>query len=143
MTRGMKLNNPMNVMTFPTITWQGEIKPTADPEGRLCQFDSIQNGLRGGIDNLKTKQTHHHLNTWNAIIPVYAPPEENDTEAYIKTMVAGTGVARDAILNLLDPVFLARATATIIRHEQGYDACSSDLINQEVAVVLQMGTANA
>ena len=141
MTRGISLNNPMNIMHYDTIHWQGEIVPTSDPEGRLCQFDTMQNGLRAGIDNLKNKQEKHGLNTWNEIIPVYAPPEENDTAAYIKAMCDGTGVSSDEQLNLHDPDFLALATKTMILHEQGSYPCSADMIAAEVQVVLGIGQA--
>jgi len=140
-TRGILLNNPMNLMEVASINWQGEIKPTHDPDGRLCEFDTMQNGLRAGIDNLKNKQVKHGLNTWATIIPVYAPPDENDTEAYIAAMEKWTGVDRNAQLNLLDPGFLAKATAVMIRHEQGSDPCSADMIAQEVSAVLAIGVA--
>lgn len=138
MTRGVDLNNPMNLMERPDINWLGEIKPTADPFHRLCQFSTMLDGLRAGAKNLKNQQWLHGLATWDAIIPKYAPRSENDTVAYINAMVAGTGVGADYCVDLLDAGFLSLSVGTVVRHEQGFDACSQELINQAVQEALEV-----
>lgn len=130
MTRGLSLNNPLNLETNSKISWLGEIKPTTDPGRVLCQFDAMDHGLRAGLKDLANQQILHGLNTWNDIITKYAPPVENDTIAYIKAMVAATGYGPNQILDLSDPVFLALAGKSVIIHEQGFNPCSDAQLAQ-------------
>ena len=132
MTRGLDCNNPFNLETSVKITWVGEIKPTNDPDGVLCTFDTPEHGLRAGFRDLVNQQALHGLNTWSEIITKYAPPTENNTLAYIKALVDATGCAANQKLDLKDPQLLASAGEAVIVHEQGANPYTSAQISQGV-----------
>lgn len=145
MTRGLDLNNPMNLMETQGIHWDGEIRPTTDPQRRLAQFTTREKGLHAGLKNLMNQQVIHGLNTWTSIITKYAPTFrtingrpvfENNTEAYIRAMVKGTGIAANIPLDLTDPVLLETAGKCVIIHEQGYCPFTDNEIAAVVAEVV-------
>ena len=136
MTRGMILNNPMNLMES-SINWVGQMKPTSDPEHFLAEFISIADGLRAGMLNLAAKQVKHGLNTWGKIIPVYAPPSQNDSVAYTSFICKETGVGPEQVIDLTDVAFLNKATAAIIRMEKGSDAVSVEDIRRMAWVITE------
>jgi hypothetical protein len=135
MTRGLDLNNPMNLMEN-SINWKFQIKPTRDPQGRLAQFRSMEDGLHAGVTNLLNQQLLHGLNTWRSIITKFAPPLENDTEAYIADLCAATGCSPDDEIDLRNPQLLATASIRIIIHEQGTNPCAPEQIAETVSSVL-------
>ena len=42
--RGMRNNNPLNIIKSEKINWQGEVKPSTDPN--FAQFETLEYGLR-------------------------------------------------------------------------------------------------
>lgn len=56
----------------------------------FCVFDTLNNGTRAGIINLVHQAAKH--NTLTKLITAYAPPSENDTEAYIAYVSKETGI---------------------------------------------------
>ena len=119
-TRGMSLQNPCNIMHNPNFTWNGEVVPTSDPQGRLCQFDSILDGIRAGAKNILAAYRLHGCDTMTKLITRLSPPNENDTAAYIKFMCQECGVDPDAVIDFTDPSLLRVTCRSIIRQEQGY-----------------------
>lgn len=66
------------------------------------------------------------------IIGMYAPPTENGTAAYIRSVSEMTGFSADQKLDLDDPSVLAKLIPAIIRHENGVQPYSPDLILKSV-----------
>jgi glucokinase len=114
-TLGYRLNNPGNLRDFG-ITWKGKIGAQAG----FCQFDTMENGVRACARNVHTLWIKYK--TIREIISTYAPPSENNTEAYIKAIVAATGVAEDAPIDLNDHSFLFNWLRMQFRQEIGADA---------------------
>ena len=79
--RGLRNNNPGN-LERNGITWQGLSKNQTD--SRFCQFDSMVYGCRSLIKTLMTYVNKRKCRTIRDIINRWAPPVENNTEAYIK-----------------------------------------------------------
>ena len=44
LARGMRNNNPLNIIKSEKINWQGEVKPSTDPN--FAQFETLEYGLR-------------------------------------------------------------------------------------------------
>jgi hypothetical protein len=63
------------------------------------------------------------------IINTWAPPSENDTGAYVNAVAAGLGVNAD---DGLDESYLPDLIAAIIRHENGMQPYSADVISRGV-----------
>lgn len=136
MTRGLSLNNPFNLMDNTTFQWEGQLQPTGDPDRRLAQFDTVDHGLRAGFKNLVNQGRIHRLNTWAQIIPKYAPPNENDTKAYMAAIVKGTGVAANTPLDFDNLDFLETAGKCFIMQEQGTCPFTDEQIAQAISEAL-------
>jgi len=91
---GLRNNNPGNLRDVG-ILWQGRVGANKG----FTVFDSAENGIRAyGID-IRSK-INRGLNTINKIIPVYAPPSENNTSSYITSVVRQTGFSADKKLEV-------------------------------------------
>ena len=94
--RGMRNNNPLNIIKSEKINWQGEVKPSTDPN--FAQFETLEYGLRAAFKLLRTYYTKHGCKTITQIISRWAPETENQVVAYIKAVSQRTGIAPDAPL---------------------------------------------
>lgn len=110
--RGLRNNNPGNIRD--NDNWQGEIG--IDAAG-FTIFKDCSWGLRALAIDLSTK-IRNGYNTIRKIITRYAPPSENDTEAYISSVVGYTGIGSNTELSA-DPGTLARLMRAIMNVELG------------------------
>ena len=102
MTRGQRNNNPLNIR-HSADQWQGAREEQTDKS--FVQFKSMAYGYRAAWRILQTyyeRFTHQSRGfTVRNIISRWAPPQENDTEAYIRTVLQITGIGGKE--NLLPP----------------------------------------
>ena len=93
MTRGIRNNNPLNIR-HSADRWQGARKEQKDKA--FVQFTTMTYGYRAAWKTLESywKYFHNLLKAFNVrnIISRWAPPTENDTEAYIRAVVLMTGL---------------------------------------------------
>lgn len=82
--RGIRNNNPLNIRRG--CNWLGLSKHQTDPS--FCQYDSITYGLRAGLIIIRTYMQRYSLNTIHGIVSRWAPPSENDTDAYVKSVAS-------------------------------------------------------
>jgi hypothetical protein len=111
-------NNPGNIRKSASFTWQGEQPGTAP--GDFVVFDTLTNGYRAMIKDFQTKISNGY-DTLSKIITRYAPPEENDTAAYITYVSDDTGVDADATLQADDVDTLANIAYSMSFFEHGID----------------------
>lgn len=93
MTRGLRNNNPLNIR-HSADQWQGARAQQTDPS--FVQFEGMAYGYRAAWKILETYWNYFlakglSFNVRN-IISRWAPPEENDTESYIRTVLRITGL---------------------------------------------------
>ena len=93
MTRGLRNNNPLNIR-HSADQWQGIA--TTQTDKSFVQFRSMAYGYRAAWKILDTyclrfRREHLPYNVRN-IITRWAPPSENDTEAYICHVVRFSGL---------------------------------------------------
>jgi hypothetical protein len=93
MARGIRNNNPGNIRKS-NQTFQGEKVST---DASFKQFVSMDWGYRAIFVILST-YLKNGFNTVEKIISRWAPPVENNTRAYIDTVVRMSGVPKDKIL---------------------------------------------
>ena len=91
MARGLRNNNPLNIIKSKTQIWLGQTNLEGDT--KFCQFSSMQFGIRAALKLLRTYYTKHGCTTIRQIIRRWAPETENQVEAYIKTVSKLTGIA--------------------------------------------------
>ena len=119
-TRGIRNKNPGN-LEKTQVVWQGEIRPGSDE--RFCEFESMVMGCRALIKTLVAYHRVHHLDTARQIIMRWAPPNENNTTAYMKHVGSAIGKDIDETIPFdLDPTYYLAIAKTIARHENGSDA---------------------
>ena len=112
-TRGIRNNNPGNIRVSKD-KWEGM---TGD-DGAFVTFDSPESGVRALGKNLLSygRQGYDSI---EKIINRWAPPNENDTQAYIDSVVAATGIPATQSLDLSNPDTLSALAQAISFHETG------------------------
>lgn len=93
--RGIRNNNPLNIRVGNV--WLGEVKNPTDPH--FEQFNSMEYGLRAGFVLLRRYIRHYKRLTIEDIISSWAPSNENNTRAYIDTVVKVSGIPRTEVLH--------------------------------------------
>ncbi len=91
--RGLRNNNPLNIRHNADV-FQGEIKGN---DKSFKTFSSMPYGYRAAFVTLGTYLSRRQ-NTIEKIITKWAPPTENNTQAYINAVVKYSGVAADEAL---------------------------------------------
>lgn len=136
--RGIRNNNPGNIEGTST-QWQGQ----TGTDGRFATFDTPEAGIRALARNLLTYQERHGLDTVAGIIGRWAPPDENDTGAYVRAVSAALGVQAGDRLNLRDPALLERLTAAIVQHENGAQPYPAEVLRAGIDQALGGRTGEA
>lgn len=91
MTLGIRNNNPLNIRKVPGVHWNGEILPLKGVGGSFVRFESLEWGIRAALKILGTYRDKHAATSIREIVSRWAPPAENNTEAYIATVCRLTG----------------------------------------------------
>lgn len=126
-SRGIRNNNPGNIRRS-SDPWQG--LATSQTDAAFFQFKSAVWGIRALARVLISYQDQHGLNTINDIIFRWAPPTENNTNAYVKAVAKETGFEPGAKLNLHTFEHLAPLVQAIIYHENGDQPYSNSEITK-------------
>jgi hypothetical protein len=113
--RGLRNCNPGNIRHGQP--WQGRAAVQDDPD--FVTFKSYAWGVRAMARVLITYQDTHQLGTVRAIIGRWAPPTENDTEAYVRSVAGRIGVDPDEPVNVHDYAVMRVLVEAITLHENG------------------------
>jgi hypothetical protein len=133
--RGIRNNNPGNIRHSPA-KWQG--MSLEQPDKAFVKFDEPFSGIRALAKLLLNYQRKHGLSTPREIINRWAPPKENNTNAYVNAVAHAQGVHPDTRLNLKDPITLKILVQSIILHENGPgEWYSSELVTAAVDAALE------
>lgn len=119
MSRGLRNCNPGNIRRS-IARYRGEIRPSRDPAFK--EFLSIEWGYRAIFVTLNTYRRKHGLDTLAKMIARWAPPNENHTEAYIRSVAQLTGLDPTMPLNTLDRATMIPVVAAISQVENGVPA---------------------
>ena len=80
---GLRNNNPLNIRFSPKSNWVGQ---TGSNKG-FCVFDTLEHGFRAAL-KLLNNYIRQGYDTIPKIIARWAPESENNTKAYIDTVIA-------------------------------------------------------
>jgi hypothetical protein len=127
--RGIRNNNPGNIRKSHE-PWRGLLPAGEQTDPAFFRFSSPEWGIRALAVILRTYQTKHGLKTVRAMIQRWAPESENDTEAYCQAVCTAVGVAPDEPIDLRDAGDMRGVVLAIIRHENGEQPYSMDVINR-------------
>ncbi|KEQ15660.1 hypothetical protein GZ77_03500 [Endozoicomonas montiporae] len=128
--RGIRNNNPLNIRenAGTDYQWEGERIKDDDPE--FEEFTNPVYGIRAGARVLASYRRRGVV-TLGDIIATWAPPTENDTESYINGVAQATGLQP---YNTVEPNHYPALIAAMIRHENGIQPYSMELIRTGVAL---------
>lgn len=115
--RGIRNNNPGNLRWG--IGWIGLVPKEKRTDPDFCQFEDAFHGIRALALNLADYKKLHQIHTLRAAIYRWAPSDENNTAAYLKSVSEQTKLAPDADIDLADWLTLHDVTRAIIRQENG------------------------
>lgn len=126
--RGVRNNNPGNIRYSPLNLWEGKIPYTQNTDSSFEQFIEWRYGIRALL--LLLKKYIFRYGTIEEMIRVYAPSVENNTENYIRTVSAETGIPRNQAITS-DKGTLQKLAIAITRHEcgEGYQITEEDFNN--------------
>lgn len=91
------------------------------PGGKLAEFGSMEEGLSALDKNLKGYKKRG-INTLEGVISTWAPPNENDTKAYIAHVARVTGLDPKQAIDLDSPLVRQQLAAGIVQMESGRKA---------------------
>lgn len=132
--RGIRNCNPGNIRHAVGTTWRGA--RTTQTDASFVQFTSMSWGVRALARTLIAYRVVHGLRTVRGLITRWAPPNENNTAAYVAAVAKVVGVSPDALI-ALDKVTLISLCRAIIAHENGTQSgVTDDDINSGVALAL-------
>jgi len=121
--RGIRNHNPGNIERDGT-RWQGMAREQSD--ARFVVFSEAKWGIRAIARILITYQDRRRavdgsrIDTVRKFISRWAPPSENDTDAYARTVARALGVgADDAGIDVYDFDTMLGLVRAIIRYENG------------------------
>ena len=128
--RGIRNNNPGNIRHG--ANWHG-----LNPDGRkidpaFCVFTDSIYGIRALAKVLVNYKKIHGLNTVRQIISRYAPPNENQTTAYIQSVAKQLGVYPDTVIDIEERGILTVFIKAIIRMENGIQPYSDETIQRGI-----------
>lgn len=133
--RGIRNNNPGNIDRSPNNKWQGRMsreRMTQEQrdEKRFEVFASPAWGIRAMCVLLITYFDRHGCNTVQKIINRWAPPVENDTGAYVAAVAKAVGTRPSDFINLHEFGRMRPLIDAIIRHENGGNPYSPEVIEE-------------
>lgn len=123
--RGLRNNNPGNIR-ITKDKWKGLREDQTDKD--FFQFVSMPYGYRALIKTLQNYRKLHDCWTIGDFIRRYAPPTENHTTAYIRTVCDKMGVPPAYIPNTDDKQTMCMLAAAISYVENGVLAEMEDVV---------------
>ena len=144
--RGISNNNPGNIdfnqAAFMADPWVGELGLEDHSSSRFTTFDTPEHGIRALCKIVLTYHRHRRaadgsvIDTVQEIIDRWAPPSENDTDAYAAMVRDGLDVDRGEVIDPDDPFVLEVLCREIIEHENGEQPYSGEEIFDGVEMAL-------
>ena len=121
--RGIRNKNPGNIKLG--TDWDGLAAEQTDPT--FCIFDEAVMGIRALMRILLTYRFTHNKKNIDSIIRRWAPPSENDTEAYIKFVAKRMEIEPMAMIDISIEAYLP-LVKSIIQMENGMQPYDDELI---------------
>lgn len=123
--RGIRNNNPGNIRWGDE--WKGLVPPGKRTDKDFCQFLESKWGIRALVKVLLNYRKrpgmpgvgNSGIDTVREIISRWAPPNENNTEAYIQSVAKACGVKPNEAIDITDKSLVLKMVKAIIQHENG------------------------
>ena len=116
--RGLRNNNPGNIRLSKT-QYKGEV-PSTDKSFK--QFSAMEYGYRAMFCLLRYYQMTYHDDTIRKIVNRYAPPVENNTNAYVQHVCNLSGLQADERITAANERDMKAIVSAMSYHENGVPA---------------------
>lgn len=120
LSRGLRNNNPGNIRHSNITKWKGQ--SAEQPDKSFVHFDTMEYGYRAMAKTLLTYYRKHKLNTIRDIISRWAPSNENNTEAYIRSVSNSMSLGPEKPFKVDEQPMLVSLCAAISKVENGVSA---------------------
>lgn len=114
--RGIRNHNPGNIRKTST-QWQG--MAVEQPDKSFVTFATPEMGIRAMARVLMTYQNVHGIRRVEDFIKRWAPPNENNTSAYVKAVAKDMGVGPIQLISIRKEATMLSLLKAIIKHENG------------------------
>ncbi len=131
--RGIRNNNPGNIRHGEN--WQGLNPNSRSIDAAFCVFNTPVAGIRALAKVLINYKKLYGLNTVRQIISRYAPPNENQTTAYVQSVARQIGVLPDMVIDIEERGVLTVFIKAVIRMENGIQPYSNETIQQAINAI--------
>lgn len=84
--RGIRNINPGNIRNSERNDWKGEVSKADKKDQVFEEFETMSDGVRAMMRLLQKYQRSYNLHTVKEIVERWAPRNENDTAAYVRTV---------------------------------------------------------
>lgn len=121
--RGLRNRNPGNIRRS-SVRYKGE---TESRDAAFKAFHSMAWGYRAMFVLLHTYRVRHGIATLRGMIARWAPPAENDTEAYLRTVVRRSGVDPDTEIDTRDRSAMTCIAAAMAHVENGTEPDAAEI----------------
>lgn len=125
--RGIRNNNPGNIR-HTQDQWAGMASAQSDPE--FVQFISPEFGIRAMAKILKNYMARGIVNL-SQVISTWAPPTENNTQAYVADVARHSGLDPNSKLSAVD---LPALIPAMIQHENGQQPYTAATIAKGISL---------
>lgn len=132
--RGIRNNNPGNIRKG-SVNWRGLAPAKDQTDPAFWIFEAPVWGLRAIAVILQNYQRRDGLKTVRQMINRWAPPEENDTDAYVAKVASSVGEDPDAPVSIDAPGLLRGLVLAIVWHENGEQPYAPAVIDQALQMV--------
>lgn len=133
-TRGERNCNPCNIRLG--TDWEGCVPADYQTDKSFIQFTDVKYGIRAAAVILLNYQKIHKLDTIRQMIFRWAPPVENEAEAYSNDVAKDCGVNANEVYSLTYSHNLFNIVKAIIKHENGSQPYSDDIIANGIELAL-------
>ncbi|QBQ80920.1 putative virion protein [Escherichia phage vB_EcoS_HdK1] len=132
--RGIRNNNPGNIRWGDN--WKGLVPENKRTDRSFCQFIDVKYGIRAIariLLNYRNREGmkrvgNKGIDTVREIISRWAPPNENNTEAYIQSVAKACGVGAEQPISVTDDKIMLAIVKAIIKHENGVQPYSDEVL---------------
>lgn len=120
--RAVRNNNPLNIERGQS--WRGlmpldRMNAAQRGETRFAVFEEPKWGFRAGAVILRNYQRLHGIRTIRKAINRWAPPSENHTETYVRSVAQAVGIHPDQTVDLASQSVLLPMMREMARVEAG------------------------
>lgn len=103
-SRGIRNNNPLNIRYSSSNNWRGKVLSELKTDTDFEEFSDMSFGFLAAFNLIGNTYIHrYHLTTPTEIINRWAPPTENNTEGYIRSVCSLSGLGGEEHISNADP----------------------------------------